>query len=519
MAALLGVWSVSAAQAADAQPTFSPSTVTAPTTSVLASVPQVLSRADAAHYAAAFALQEEGNWKAADQHMAEVKDKLLLGVLLAERYLSPSYRTSFAEARSWLVAYREQPEAHAIWVLAHRKAPRRANLPKPAEADNAAADDASDDVRLPAEPSPVTMKEPPRFQAGLAAWSAGRYGEATRDFEAVANSGNTGGWYVAAGAFWAARAHLVTHEPQKVDTWLEFAAQQPRTFYGLLARRLLDMDSDVQTGPQPLSAHEQALLMTLPGGRRALALVQIGETDRAETELRAISAHARPSLANAVVALADISQMPSLCEALASRVSDAGRRIDAAYPMPRWQPREGYTVDRALMFALMMQESNFDASAESGSGAAGLMQLMPQTAKAVARRTGIAFHGVEDLVDPELNLSLGQEYVRQLLAHQDVHGNLILLLAAYNNGPKPLDGWLANPQYRHDPLLFIETLPRQETRLYVERVLTNMWIYRQRLGQPVPDLDELVSNKWPTYVSQDGSATPVESASRSVDTP
>jgi soluble lytic murein transglycosylase len=539
VAALIGAGLFTAsAIAADLQPTASFSTNTSQsadsaagplaaqtpaTASVLASVPPILSRVDAAHYAAAFALQEDGNWKAADRHIALVKDRVLTGTLLAQRYLSPAYHTTFAEARSWLVLYRDQPEAHALWVLARHRAPRRATLPKPMQAmagvSLVGASDGESAVRLPDEPRSVTVKAPPRFQAGLAAWRLRHYGEAATDFEAVANAADVSGWYVAAAAFWAARAHLVTHEPEKVDTWLEFAAQQPRTFYGLLARRLLDMDSGVQFGPQPLSAREQAQLEVLPGGRRALALVQVGETDRAEAELRALSSHARPSLANAVVALADIAQMPSLCEALEPMVNDARRRIDAAYPMPRWKPREGYTVDRALMFALMMQESNFDANAESGSGAAGLMQLMPQTAKAVARRTGISFHGVDDLVDPELNLSLGQEYVHQLLAHQEVRGNLILMLAAYNSGTGPLDGWLNKPEYRRDPLLFIESLPHQETRLYVERVLANMWIYRQRLGQPVHDLDELASNKWPTYVSQDANATAVASASRNVDTP
>ena len=467
-------------------------------------VPQILSPRDAEHYAAAFALQESSNWDEADRHIAAIQDRVLVGTLLAQRYLSSDYKTTLAQAREWLAAYRDQPEAHAIWKLARHKAPRKAaSLPRPATgADAASVDDGDGAVRLPAEPTIANLQPPARYTAGLRAWRAHDFGLAAAQFEAVARSSTVGGWYVAAGAFWAARTHLVMRQPEQVDTWLEVAAQQPRTFYGLLAHRMLDEDErDVQFTSQPLSAKEESLLRALPGGRRALALVQIGETDRAEAVLRVLAVHASAARANAIVALADITQMPSLCMALGPRVSDVRRRVDALYPVPRWQPRQGYTVDRALMFALMMQESNFDVEAESGSGAAGLMQLMPRTARDVARRSGIHMRSVSELVDPELNLSLGQEFVRQLLSHQEVHGNLILMLAAYNGGTAPLDRWRNAPQYRDDPLLFVESLPRQETRLYVERVLTNMWIYRERLGQPVPDLDELAQNHWPTYVS------------------
>lgn len=466
-------------------------------------VPQVLSAADAEHYAAAFTLQEAGDWAGADRHVAALHDRVLVGTLLAQRYLSPDYKTTLAQARDWLATYRDQPEAHAVWMLARHKAPRKAaSLPRPATGADAAVDDGDGGVRLPAEPAVANLQPPSRYTAGLRAWRAHDFKQAAANFEAVARSGSAGGWYISAGAFWAARSHLVMRQPEQVDPWLEMAASQPRTFYGLLAHRMLDEDErDVQFTSQPLSPKEESLLRALPGGRRALALVQIGETDRAESELRVLAVHASAARANAIVALADITQMPSLCMALGPRVSDARRRVDALYPVPRWQPRQGYTVDRALMFALMMQESNFDAEAESGSGAAGLMQLMPRTARDVARRSGIHLRSVSELVDPELNLSLGQEFVRQLLSHEEVHGNLILMLAAYNGGTAPLERWRNAPQYRDDPLLFVESLPRQETRLYVQRVLTNMWIYRERLGQPVPDLDELAQNRWPTYVS------------------
>jgi soluble lytic murein transglycosylase-like protein len=130
---------------------------------------------------------------------------------------------------------------------------------------------------------------------------------------------------------------------------------------------------------------------------------------------------------------------------------------------------------------------------------------MPATARTVAHTAGIPLHNVSDLVDPALNLSIAQEYVRELIGHEQVNGNLILLLAAYNSGPGVLAKWQARVS-QEDPLLFIEGLSSQETRLYVERVLTNLWIYRQRLGQAQPDLDALAANRWPTYVSVDAAS-------------
>jgi soluble lytic murein transglycosylase len=477
-------------------------------------IPTVLSPLDAARYAAIFALQEEGNWKAADAQIEQLKDKTLLGELSAQRYLAPRYQAGPAELRDWLERYADLPEARAVWTLARKRAPGKsvpsplpasAQIAEPIDPTLAAPEAEAPEAPLPAEPRSIGLESPARYEAGLAAWRAKKWAEAASDFETVARDQATPSWYVAASAFWAARTHLVLKEPQKVDPWFELAAAQPRTFYGMLARRTLGLSQDARFDRQPLSKAEIAQLRALPGGRRALALVQVGEIDRAEAELRALSTRGNKSLAAAIVGLADLANMPALCLALGAQTRDGRRQIDTQYPLPRWQPRNGFSVDRALLFALMMQESRFDAEAQSGSGAAGLMQLMPATARSVARRAGIPLRSVAELVDPVLNLSLGQEYVKQLIEHEQINGNLILVLAAYNSGTAPLNKWQNEPEYQNDPLLFIEALPRETTRLYVERVLTNMWIYRQRLGQDAPDLDALAANRWPAYVSMNAS--------------
>ena len=81
--------------------------------------------------------------------------------------------------------------------------------------------------------------------------------------------------------------------------------------------------------------------------------------------------------------------------------------------------------------------------------------------------------------------------------------NLVLIAVAYNGGPRAVHGGRANALARRDPLLFIESIPTQETRTFTERVLANYWIYRQRLGQSTPELDALAAGEWPTYTALD----------------
>src|SRR3546814_6936751 len=130
------------------------------------------------------------------------------------------------------------------------------------------------------------------------------------------------------------------------------------------------------------------------------------------------------------------------------------------------------------------QEAGFNTRALSPDGARGLMQLMPRTASYIAQNRRYHGNARHELYDPSLNLDLGQRYIAYLLVHERVQGDLFRLTTAYNGGPGNLGKWERAIQADGDPLLFIEALPSKETRLFIERVLTNLWIYRHRLGQP-----------------------------------
>ncbi len=332
--------------------------------------------------------------------------------------------------------------------------------------------------------------------AGLAAWRSGDPLRARKHFEAVGNASGSP-WMVAAGAYWAARANLVTRRPEVVNHWLEIAAAHPRTFYGLLARRALGLSIAFAWESAPFTDADADAVRRVPAGRRALALLQLGMRDEAEEALRRLSPRATPSLSRALLGLAGAAEMPELVVTLGGLVASRdGRYHDsAAFPVPNWQPAGGWSIDRALMLAFARQESGFDPRAESPAGAAGLMQLMPATARAV----GGGKVSREQLFDPSYNLALGQAYIKHLLAHPTIKGNLFLLAAAYNSGPGNLDRWLRDMRHGDDPLLFIESIPSRETRGFVEKVMTNLWIYRARLNQPMASLDAVVSGDWPTY--------------------
>ncbi len=354
------------------------------------------------------------------------------------------------------------------------------------------------------------------WNAGLAAWRLNRFDEARSHFQALARSPGQSGWVKSAAAFWAGRVEIKAGRPENYGYWLHIAAENPRTFYGLLARHLLGIDRDPTFDADPFTQFDAQLVVGIDAGKRVLALISIGQDNLAAAELRQLASHSAPSLLQSLSALADRANLPGASLRLAGLLGDSegNSREVASYPVPRWEPIGGFQVDRALLYALMRQESQFAPSARSHAGASGLMQLMPATARSMARLTGAPLgprNGKKEhaaLNDPEYNLMLAQEYVKVLLGDNHIQNNLILFAAAYNHGPAAAARWQqARPEYRDDPLLFIESIPSKQSRVFTLRVLTNYWIYRQRLGQKMPDLDSLAAGKWPTYTALDSVTT------------
>ena len=100
-------------------------------------------------------------------------------------------------------------------------------------------------------------------------------------------------------------------------------------------------------------------------------------------------------------------------------------------------------------------------------------------------------------------MMLGQQYIKILLQNKKINGDLFLMAAAWNGGPGNLNKWRSNTNHMDDPLFFIESIPSRETRIFIEKVLANLWVYRVRLGQPTPSLDAIAAGHWPVYKAFD----------------
>lgn len=340
----------------------------------------------------------------------------------------------------------------------------------------------------------------PAYVGGLAAWRLGRVEEARGLFELAADAPLASDRVAAAAAFWAARAARHLHDPAGARHWLRQAATQRATLYGLLARQLLGLPTGIIPSGELLSQADIDVVADTKPGWRAFALMQIGQPDRAEAELRLLWPRWQnaPAQQRSLLLVASALDLTDLAAQIADiTAAENGQPLDELrFPVPRLHPDGGFRIDPALVYALTRVESNFDARAISSSGARGLMQIMPVTAQYIS---GNASLSAERLHNPSLNLSLGQRYV-SYLARQDCVGNdLLHVLASYNDGPNGLARWSASVRDNGDPLLFIEAIPNDQTRAFVDHALTYTWLYAARLHLPAPSLDQLAAGEWPRF--------------------
>jgi soluble lytic murein transglycosylase-like protein len=333
--------------------------------------------------------------------------------------------------------------------------------------------------------------------AGLIHFREGEFGAAHDRFSAMARVERQEESLRAAGAFWAARSALADGHAEDVAPHLEIAAAFPFTFYGQLALAQLGRRYDYNWTPPALTEDGFARLAAAePAARRAVALAEIGRAQDADLELRWANGRIDDGLALDLLALESFLNLPAAQLDLA--LMHRGRAFEPGlYPIPDYAPADGFKADPALIYALMRQESKFKIEATSRVGARGLMQLMPRTASYVAKDKSLRGKGSDRLYDPAFNLALGQEYVNHLI-ETAAGGDLFAMAVAYNGGPGNLRRWKREMAI-DDPLLFIESIPNSESRDFVERVLTNYWVYSQRLGRTPSSRERVAAGELPLY--------------------
>ena len=290
--------------------------------------------------------------------------------------------------------------------------------------------------------------------------------------------------------YWLARA--LDHQQEKEEAQSIFnTLAQDRSFYGFLASEYLKVPYSLNHNPLTLSKAQYTAVFQKPGIQRALEWMALGRTFEAKREW--LSCIKNMSEAEQVISAQIANQMGHhnlaiLTMAKSSYKNDIEVRFPLAHSEDILKAANHRTIDPAWVFAIARQESAFADKAKSPVGALGLMQVMPKTAKQVAKQGKITYKSDKELLDAKVNVKIGSHYLGQLLkAHQ---GNMVLATAAYNAGPsrvkqwRPVDDTLSADQW-------IETIPFSETRDYVQNVVTYMGIYRQLLGK-APKIDDLM---------------------------
>ena len=310
-------------------------------------------------------------------------------------------------------------------------------------------------------------------------------------------------------AFWAGRAADINGNRGDAKKYWKIAATYPMSFYGALASTMLGDTPEYEFFDQDCSDEDIITLRENKYGKKALALLQVGRKDRAEQYLKyLVTSKSSDKMLHAVNAVSSLYGLPRVSILVSGVMRDRGVLeinddiiYSAQYPLPDWEPLGGWSIDRALLLAITKQESGFKTNAKSNAGANGVMQIMPSTAKRVARKNDVKMSDI-DMSNPEHNMFLGQQYIVDLLQHQLIQNNIIKMLVAYNAGMGNLVKFEKSFS-TSDPLLYVESFPAYETRNYIKRVMSNLWLYRARLNQPLTALKELADGNWPYYNSED----------------
>ena len=305
---------------------------------------------------------------------------------------------------------------------------------------------------------------------------------------------------VARGEYWLGRTYEEMNDPAQAELHYKRAAEKQTTIYGQLAAEKMARRNEAflplpdRKDPDP----EQIARLKKSDLFNAMKMLEeAGQHETAElfaTRLFLDAASPEDVKALAYVAATDLKR-EDLAVTIARRARQNGIDI-AALGYPVWDLKHDERTETALILSIIRQESSFSPHAVSSAGARGLMQIMPATAKQIARKKRKPFSVQELNTNPDFNVELGSTYFAELLNR--FNGSYVLAIAAYNAGPKNVNKWLksiGNPQEDIDPIDWIERIPFNETRNYVQRVLENLHIYRRYLNYPETELSGWVQKQ------------------------
>lgn len=285
------------------------------------------------------------------------------------------------------------------------------------------------------------------------------------------------------GAYWAGRAAEAAGKSLIAYKWYDVAARHTSSFYGQMAAHHLSESKRPELPRDPVATAEQIAAFNADPIVKLIPMLASAKARKpAATLLRHLGRKAdSPAAFHLAATLAIDNDHSGEAVYIARQAIKAGTiLVSAGYPtvpVPK-----GLVLPPEIVFGLIRQESGFDQYAISSAGARGLMQLMPATAKTVARKQRLTYKKSKLLSDTAYNVQLGTAYLDGLLGNVD--GSLILALAGYNAGPSRARRWVksfGDPRTSIEASIdWIEMIPFTETRNYVQRVLENITVYRQR---------------------------------------
>ncbi len=287
------------------------------------------------------------------------------------------------------------------------------------------------------------------------------------------------------GGYWIGRAYEALGDTEAAMRWYREGGRHQTSFYGQLAAAKSGMAGDPAVAGGPLPAWETSPALRSDDIRAALIIYYAGETNLAKQ----FFVHLANSLPGepAIGALADLALdlgEHSFAVKIAKVAARRGFVIHTAYypvtPLASFQRG----VESALALSIARQETEHDPRAVSPAGARGLMQLMPGTAKIVATQLGLEYDRSRLLDDWQYNATLGQTYLADQIDR--FAGSYVMAAAAYNAGPHRVDQWISeygDPRLGSVDLIdWMETVPFEETRNYMQRVVEGLYVYRSRIS-------------------------------------
>ena len=548
---------------------------------------KILSAYDIKVYKKIFSIQDltiknrhSPEWKTVGKLIKKLENKVLIGNVLAEKYLHPTgWRSSFNELKLWLENYNDHPDATRIYRIALKRKPKKYKNPiKPTKGflngyglyksnslkpkfplkkgnhkygrysysiskkfrraiNKRKAQFAENLLNSKSSKKYLTKEEQSQLRAelahayfifnhddsalrqsrlslslsnktnplalwagGLASWRKNNLELSKYFFNILAQKADGPEGIIAGGGYWSARVAFNMGNSKNANYYLGKAASHERTFYGSLAMASLGYKYKPDFSLPDYNTEFIKKIKYLKGGFRALALLEVGEYHKSAREFRKIIPQFKISDYPKLITFASKNNMPGLTFRLSAilRNNHGKLLLGGLYPIPKWKIGITNLKDKALIYAIIRQESGFNPRAKSSSKALGIMQIMPSTAAFIMKNRAFKLRGRKNhlLYEPTHSIHIGTKYMKFLLNLPLVNQDLMWMLASYNAGPGNFKKWTKDKDYKNsDTLLMLESLPARETRNYIKLVLTNLWIYKLRFNQQSKILSALAAGK------------------------